>query len=62
MMEKLVSEGKGEAAQLPVCRIAGKTGTAQKVTEYGYYGDDNIISLVGILPMKALRFFLWCWR
>ncbi|MDA0268135.1 MAG: penicillin-binding protein 2 [Cyanobacteria bacterium] len=56
MMEKTVSDGSGKAAQLPGYRIAGKTGTAQKVTEYGYYGDGRITSFVGILPVEAPRF------
>ncbi len=56
MMEKAVSDGSGKAAQLPGYRIAGKTGTAQKVTEFGYYGDGRITSFVGILPVEAPRF------
>ncbi|MGD1907171.1 MAG: peptidoglycan D,D-transpeptidase FtsI family protein [Leptolyngbyaceae cyanobacterium] len=56
MMEKVVSEGTGDTAQLPGYRVAGKTGTAQKVTDYGYYGDGRITSFVGILPVEAPRF------
>lgn len=51
MMARVVSEGTGKLAQVPGYRVAGKTGTAQKViggrTEKGIY----IASFVGFAPV-----------
>ncbi|MEO1094189.1 MAG: penicillin-binding protein 2 [Cyanobacteria bacterium J06638_28] len=56
MMEAVVEGGSGKRAQVPGYRIAGKTGTAQKVTEAGIYGDTYITSFIGLVPANQPRF------
>ena len=50
MMLDVVEEGTGVGAAIAGIRIAGKTGTAQKVVD-GRYSDDHFVaSFLGILP------------
>jgi len=51
MMEQVVESGGGQAAGIKGYRIAGKTGTAQKLTKKGdYVNTKYIASFVGFVP------------
>uniref|UniRef100_UPI002FDB6314 penicillin-binding transpeptidase domain-containing protein n=1 Tax=Anaerospora hongkongensis TaxID=244830 RepID=UPI002FDB6314 len=50
VLEKVVEEGSGKGAQVEGYRVAGKTGTAQKVGAGGYLPDKYVASFVGFAP------------
>ena len=50
MMRDAVDSGTGTRAALAATRVAGKTGTAQKVVGGRYSEDHYIASFLGILP------------
>ncbi|MEO0770461.1 MAG: penicillin-binding protein 2 [Cyanobacteria bacterium J06649_4] len=56
MMQDVVDDGTGSAAKVDGYQIAGKTGTAQKATEYGTYGNQRITSFVSIAPVSDPRY------
>ena len=58
LLEKVVSEGGGSKAAIPGYRIAGKTGTAQKVdTEHGgYLSGRYVASFCGFAPVDDPKF------
>jgi len=57
MMETVVSSsGTASRAQIPGYRIAGKTGTVQKITSQGYSRDHHLALFVGIAPASHPRF------
>lgn len=57
MLVQVVEQGAPKA-QIPGYRIAGKTGTAQIPTPYGYHPSDTIASFVGYAPADDPRFIV----
>lgn len=57
LLEKVVSEGGGVRAQVAGYRIAGKTGTAEKLNDIGsgYESGAYIASFVGFAPVDNPR-------
>lgn len=60
IMEKVVTSGSGINAYIEGYRIAGKTGTAQKVgSGGGYLSGDFILSFVGFVPLEKPQIILY---
>lgn len=60
IMEKVVKEGSGVNAYIDGYRIAGKTGTAQKVGSDGtYIPGEYILSFIGFAPIEDPQFLLY---
>ncbi|MGE5417199.1 MAG: stage V sporulation protein D [Acidobacteriota bacterium] len=56
ILEKVVSEGSGKNAYIEGYRVAGKTGTAQKIAPGGgYKANEYIASFVGFAPADNPR-------
>lgn len=53
IMEKVVTDGTGRAAQLDGYTVAGKTGTAAQLENRRYSTTDYNASFVGFLPSRA---------
>jgi cell division protein FtsI/penicillin-binding protein 2 len=57
MLVEVIERGATQA-QVPGYRIAGKTGTAQIPTAYGYHPSDTIASFIGYAPADAPQFIV----
>jgi membrane peptidoglycan carboxypeptidase len=55
MLEGVVVRGTGKGARLPGYRLAGKTGTAQKIVDGRYSEDEFMASFGGFGPVSAPR-------
>jgi cell division protein FtsI (penicillin-binding protein 3) len=55
MMEAVVEEGTGVAADVPGYRVAGKTGTAQRPHDGSYAAGRHVAWFGGFLPMPSPR-------
>jgi cell division protein FtsI (penicillin-binding protein 3) len=54
ILEKVVTDGTGKAAILAGYRVAGKTGTAQKIDESGRYSRGKYVaSFAGFVPSRS---------
>jgi cell division protein FtsI/penicillin-binding protein 2 len=54
-------ESESASALLPGYRVAGKTGTAQIPTEYGYDPNHTNVSFIGWGPVDDPRFMIYVW-
>lgn len=52
LMRDVVLLGSGRSAQVAGFDVGGKTGTAEKISGRGYDKNKNIVSFVGLLPVK----------
>lgn len=55
MLEGAVRDGTGALARVPGFRVAGKTGTAQRVVDGGFDDDHHSAWFAGFLPMPEPR-------
>jgi cell division protein FtsI (penicillin-binding protein 3) len=59
MMEQVVEEGTGGNAKIMGYRVAGKTGTAEKIGANGAYEKNkNIGSFIGLAPASNPRIIM----
>jgi cell division protein FtsI/penicillin-binding protein 2 len=54
-------ESESSQALLPGYRLAGKTGTAQIPTEYGYDASHTNVSFIGWGPVDDPQFMIYVW-
>ena len=56
-LKSVVDEGTGRRARIAGFNIAGKTGTAQKISpDGGYLKDEVVTSFIGFAPLNSPRF------
>ncbi len=51
MLEAVVDEGTGKGARIPGIRVAGKTGTAQRVVNGAFDDEHHVAWFAGFLPL-----------
>ena len=56
IMEAVVTDGTGTAAQIEGYTVAGKTGTASKIVNGTYSKSDYNVSFVGFVPSRTPMF------
>ncbi len=56
LMRLVVEHGTARKADAKGYRVGGKTGTAEKVKEGNYRGNDKLASFVGIFPAESPRY------
>ena len=52
IMERVAEEGTARSAQVPGYRVAGKTGTSEKLVNGHYSNTDHNASFVGFVPSR----------
>jgi len=55
MLEAAVEDGTGKEARIPGFRVAGKTGTAQRVVNGGFDDEHHVAWFAGFLPLPDPR-------
>lgn len=58
MLVNIVENGTGKKAKIDGVKIAGKTGTAQKVINGRYSMEHHIMSFIGYLPAYCPKFII----
>jgi cell division protein FtsI (penicillin-binding protein 3) len=58
LLEGVVQDGTGRAADVPGFRVAGKTGTAQRASAGSYTAGHHVAWFVGFLPMPNPRLLI----
>lgn len=58
MMREAVVTGTGKNAEVAGYRVAGKTGTAEKPVDGGYYDDRNVTSFAAVFPYDRPQYAL----
>jgi len=57
VLQSVVENGSGKRAQITGYNVAGKTGTAEKLSKEGTYGKRNhVVSFCGFVPVADPQF------